>query len=332
MNRQLIKEYLSLYPNLKTYTLAKKIFDENKGVFDNFHNLRQRLCYFPEGDGGGGGDTTVQVDHKPGGDSGYVAPTLDMKTALPPEYRDKPYFKDKDFVTVIKEHDNLQKLLGQRPAGIPKEDASPEEWGKFIGAIRPKSADEYEFPETDFSKANKRSDVYIKEAKELLFNAGVPKRQAAEIIKGYESFISKSMAGKSEADKAATETREKEFETLLDTQFKAEKPQVIERTKKLMEESVPAEMRDRVKAVLKDIPNEQLFVLTSVLDGIYKKYVAEDAPPGGSGNSSGDAGTLQTEAEAIMKSEAYRDFRNPGYDSSRQKVQELFKQISQMRK
>jgi hypothetical protein len=46
MNRQLIKEYLALYPNLKTYTLAKKIFDENKGVFDNFHNLRQRLCYY----------------------------------------------------------------------------------------------------------------------------------------------------------------------------------------------------------------------------------------------------------------------------------------------
>jgi hypothetical protein len=42
----IVKEYLGLYPDMKNYTLAKKIFDENEKVFDNLHNARQLICYY----------------------------------------------------------------------------------------------------------------------------------------------------------------------------------------------------------------------------------------------------------------------------------------------
>jgi hypothetical protein len=279
-----------------------------------------------------GGSTTVQVDNKSATPPAYTPPAINMAEALPPEFRDKPYFKDKDFVGIIKEHANLQTLLGQRPTGIPKEDATDEEWGKFLGAIKPKSADEYALPDTDFSKAKGRSDEYVKSAKEILFNAGVPKRQAASIISGFESFLAKAGEGNEAKAKEAAVARETEFEGLLDKTYGTQKQAVLDRTKKLMSDSVAPEMRERVAAVLKDIPNEHLFALTAVLEGVHKKYIAEDNAPDTSGNAGGDSNSLQAEAESIMRSPAYSDFRNPGHDSAKQRVQELFGRIATMRK
>lgn len=289
-----------------------------------------------EGGGGGGGSeggTSVKVDHgvtPPAG--GYTPPTIDMATALPPEFREDPAFKGKDFVSVIKEHANLQKLLGQRPQGIPTETATDEEWGKFIETLRPKDLKEYEFPETDWSKTNKRSPEYEQGLREVLAEMGVPKRLAGKGIAKIEAFLSQSQKlsedRKVEADKARTT----EFEMLLDKSFGTQKQAVLDRTKKLMAESVPAEMQEKVASVLKDIPNDQLFVLTTVLNGIYAKYIAEDTPPGDRGNTTGDPAALQSEAETIMKSAAYKDFRNPGHDAAKQKVQDLFAQIAAIKK
>ena len=190
-----------------------------------------RRCYDPD-PAGGGGTTTVQVDNKTDAAPAYTPPDIKMSEAIPPEFRDKPFFKDKTFVDVIKEHANLQTLLGQRPQGIPKEDANDEEWGKFLSAIKPKSADEYALPETDFSKAKGRSDEYVKSAKEILFNAGVPKRQAAAIISGFESFLAKAGDGQAAAAAQKAEAQAAEFEGLLDKTFGKDKAVVLERTKK----------------------------------------------------------------------------------------------------
>lgn len=296
-----------------------------------------KVYRFPEDAGGGGntdGSTVVAVDHSvaPKADA-YTPPTIDMAVALPPEFREDPAFKGKDFVSVIKEHANLQKLLGQRPAtGVPAETASDEEWGKFIETLRPKDSKEYEFPETDFSKANKRSPEYEAAMRDILSEMGVSKKFAGKGITKIEAFLAqgqKAVADKKAADDAARQT---EFEGLLDKSFGPQKQAVLDRTKKLMAESVPADMKDKVASVLKDIPNDQLFVLTSVLNGIHAKYIAEDNPPGGNGNAAGDAASLQSEAEGIMSSPAYKDFRNPGHEAAKQKVQELFAQVAAIKK
>lgn len=292
-----------------------------------------RLYRDPDG-GDGGGSTTVVVDNTTpaGGNSGYTPPTIDMATALPPEFREDPAFKGKDFVSVIKEHANLQKLLGQRPQGIPAETASDEEWGKFIDTLRPKDLKEYELPETEWSKANKRSPEYEGALRTILAEMGVPKRFAGKGIAKIEAFLSESQKA-NEAKRVEAETaRQGEFEKLLDTTYGKEKQAVLDRTKKLMTESVPAAMQEKVAAVLKDISNDQLFVLTTVLNGIHAKYIAEDNPPGGNGNAGADASSLQAEAEGIMRSDAYRDFRNPGHDAAKQKVRDLFTQVAALKK
>lgn len=262
----------------------------------------------------------------------YTPPDIKMTEAIPPEFRDKPFFKDKTFVDVIKEHVNLQTLLGQRPAGIPKDDASDEEWGKFIGAIKPKTAEDYVLPETEFSKASKRTPEYENAIKGIMLEAGIPKWQFPKVIEGIEKFLGEGVKVSAEKAAAETKAREVEFEGLLDKTYGAQKQAVLDRTKKLMAEAIDPSMKERVGTVLKDIPNETLFVLTAVLDGVHKKYLAEDRTPGSGDNVSGDVASWQSEAEKIMMSDDYKDFRRPGYESSHARVQELFQQIASSRK
>jgi hypothetical protein len=254
-----------------------------------------------------------------------------MATALPPELREKPAFKGKDFVSLVKEHDNLQTLLGQRPTGIPKDDAPDEEWTKFSSALKPKTAAEYVLPETDFSKRSPRSDEYVKNAREILYNADVPKRQAGKVIAGFESLVEKLQIQKAEADAAAETKRATEFEALLDKTYSTNKQVVLDRTKKLMVEMVDPSIKDKVGEGLKNLPNDLLFALTAIMEGVHTKYLAEDAPPGGGSGNQTDSAAMQKEAETIMQSDAYKNFRAVGHDEAKQKVQGLFAKIAEAR-
>jgi hypothetical protein len=294
--------------------------------------------------GGGGGAPAAPAEGAPGTSTtvqvpstnmtpppAYEPPKLDMATALPPEYRDKPHFKGKDFVSLVKEHDNLQKLIGQRPAGIPGETATPEEWDKFLGAMKPKDVTAYQFPETEFSKANKRSPEFEKTAREIFLNAGVHPKMAGKVIEGFETLLGSTKAQNEAKAKEANVARETEFNTLLDKTYGEQRGQVQARVKALIVEGVPADQKEVASKALSNLTNEQLFAMTLVLDGIHKKYIAEDNPPGGGNNAGGDPASLQKEAEETMRSDAYKDFRNSGHDAAKQKVRDLFTRIAGMR-
>ena len=285
------------------------------------------------GGDGGGGSTTVSVPTQPATPApAYTPPAIDMGTALPPEYRDKPHFKGKDFMSVIKEHDNLQKLIGTRPAGIPSENAAPEEFEKFFGSLKPKDPAQYVLPETDFSKAGKRTPEYEKTVREALLNAGIHPKQAEKLMAWYEGQVvlgEKAMAEKAKAEKVSRET---EFEALLDKTFGAQKQATLDRTKRLMSEVAPAEHKQTISKALDSMTNEQLFGMTVVLDAIHKQYIAEDNTPGGGVTSGGDPAAIQREAEDTMRSPAYRDFRDPGHEAARTKVRQLFEQVANLRK
>jgi hypothetical protein len=298
-----------------------------------------RICRDPNpADGNGGGTppsgTTVQVPNQPpaGAPPAYEPPKLDMATALPPEYRDKPYFKGKDFVSIVKEFDNAQKLIGSRPAGIPAENAAPEEFEKFFSSLKPKDLAQYVLPETEFSKAGKRTPEYEKTVREAMSLAGIHPKQAEKLMSWYEGQI--AVGEKMQAEKAAAEkvSRETQFEALLDKTFGAQKQQTLDRVKSIMSEQAPTEHKEAVSKALDGMSNEQLFALTVVIDNIHKNYIAEDNPPGGGAPAGGDPASLQREAEETMRSAAYKDFRDPGHEAARAKVQQLFTRIAGLRK
>jgi hypothetical protein len=49
----IVKEYLGLYPNMKNYTLAKKIIDENDGLFGDVEAARKMIGYYRGTNGSG---------------------------------------------------------------------------------------------------------------------------------------------------------------------------------------------------------------------------------------------------------------------------------------
>jgi hypothetical protein len=277
-------------------------------------------------------DTTVNVDNQNNTPPAYTPPALDMATALPPEYRDKPSFKGKDFVSLVKEYDNLNTLIGKRPAGIPDEKASPEEWDKFIGTIRPKDINEYQLPETEFSKAQKRSPEYEKAIREIMAEAGVTKHgfpKAVAKIEGILGEAKKQSEAKAEQERVSRET---EFEGMLDKAFGQNKQAVLDRTKSLMLDVIPAEQKEVVSKALEGVSNQALFAFTQVLEGVRAKYISEDNPPGDGSPAGADMAGMQTEAESLMKSPAYRDFRDASHEATKAKVQQLFQKIAALRK
>ena len=102
--------------------------------------------------------------------------------SIPDAYKDRPYLKGVDSVDKVYEMlDGSQKLLGQRPAGIPGPDAKPEEIEKFYSATRPKTAAEYQF---EIDPSIKADEKVIGKMKDLMFKHGLTPAQA----KGMQYF------------------------------------------------------------------------------------------------------------------------------------------------
>lgn len=295
-----------------------------------------RLCLSPDGDQGG--DAGDQGDAGQGGQDGavairadhgdqsppveYKAPELDMKGAIPPEYRDKPYFqKLESFEQMVKEFDGLQGLLGKPRAAVPGENATPEELESFFSGLRPKEATEYEFPETEFSKAQGRDEAYTTEMAKAFHKVGIHKHQAAELVQMNDAVL----AQMAERQKEAAVQRDQEFDTRLKDTFKENTNAVLARNKEIIQKHVPEDLRES----LMNLPNDALLAVTTMLDDIHKKYIAPDNfnPQGGSA-AGPDAATLSAEGRKIMASEAYKDFRNPGHEEAKQRVSDLYKQIA----
>jgi hypothetical protein len=61
-----------------------------------------------------------------------ITPTnFSLSDIIPDEYKEKGYMsKIKDVEGLFKSFDGLQSLIGKRPAGIPQENATQEEWSK----------------------------------------------------------------------------------------------------------------------------------------------------------------------------------------------------------
>lgn len=276
------------------------------------------------GQGAGGGDSvSAVVDHQnpQGGKPTYTAPTLDMKTAIPPALRDKPYMqKITSFEQLVTEFDNLQTFLGKRPGGIPAPTASAEEVQTFYSNLRPKEAKEYEIPETEYQKKYGKDDKFQEAMRGAFHEAGLSKHQAKVLAEKYDGILMQSRAAQ-ETQRAADD---KKFDERLDQMFGGEKQKALDRAKNLMVESIP----DDLKPLVANLPVDALLVLTTTLNKVHDKYIKEDSFGGGNNNAGGDAQSLRTQALEIMRSKEYRDFREPGHEAAKQKVVDIYKQIA----
>lgn len=267
--------------------------------------------------GGNGGSKKVNVDHgDPNPPPQYKAPELDMKTAIPPDFRNKPYFqKITSFEQLVKEFDNVQHLIGKRPSVIPGPDARPEERARFYEALRPKDAKEYEFPETEYSKKFGVNEPAREKMREVFHKLGLDKTQVSGLAEAYDAMAMEART----AEDAMLDER-------LEKMFPGKRDEALDTARNLMKEHIPQDLRP----LLAQVSGASLLLLTTTLNSVYKKYISQDAMPSSQSSGTGgaaDVDALRQEAHTLMKSPEFKDFRNAGHDRAQARVKEIYKQI-----
>lgn len=287
------------------------------------------------GAGAGGGDRAsggynpnAAGAGAPAAGAGAGAPAAGAGAAaafeIPAEYKDKPYLKDvKDLPSVLKMLDGAQTKLGQRPAGIPQDSASDDEWNKFFATVRPEKAEGYEFKrdEAVAKSLGIKPEVEAK-VKGIFHEAGLTKRQASIVQSKYEALqleLAKDVI-------AQNQKQDEEFEKLAETSFGKEADKVLTSGKAIIDKYLPANM----KPFLAKLDNNALVVMAGFAKAMKEKFMGQDEIPAGGEGAAAGATTeaeIRKEASALMALPAYSDKFHKDHEATKKKVDELYAKI-----
>jgi hypothetical protein len=244
--------------------------------------------------------------------------------AHPEGFKDKSYLKGVDsqekLYTLL---DNSQKLIGKRPAGIPQDTATPEEWDKFYASLgRPETAEKYEFAEVELPEGMEKNVEMEAVCKSKMHELGLSQKQAQGLQSWFDAYVAEQYTAQAQAK----ETQEQEFNELVNSSFGAEKDAILANAKALLSENIPKGFENHVD----NLPNESLIILAGVLNNVKKKYIDEDKVPGGTADANSSVTIEEKRAEALKLQQLpeYQHKHFPGHKAVYDKVQRLYEEIA----
>lgn len=246
---------------------------------------------------------------------------------VPDAYKDRGWVeKVKSPDDLWKTLDNAQSLLGKRPAGIPANDAPQEEWDKFYQAARPESAEKYTLGDIEGLPEGVDLAPYKASAQKLMFEAGLTQRQADAMWKQYvalEVGAATSKQQESEAD------RDKRYDETVTKVFGDKKEQSEKIALDLINQYVPDELKDNVKA-LKDSPEAMVGMIAlanqlhAEMEKIKAEYGAEGKlPDGGTKVAAEDISETVAKLSKLRLSPEAQDFTKAGHAKVMNEIAEL---------
>lgn len=248
-----------------------------------------------------------------------IAPTYpDVATLVPADYKDREYLKGiKDVPDLFKKLDESQKLIGKRPAGIPQDNAKPEEIAAFNKAFGvPEKPEAYELVVPEKGAMPKEM---LEGIKKVFHGAELSAKQAKKVSEGWNGLVA-------EIQKAAgvqAAQQDTDFTKLATEVFGEQKDQVLATAKTIIDKHVDPKMKEHINA----LSNENLIVLASVVESIRKQYITEDNIPGGGEGGAGGADSFEAKREAArqkMASEAYRNPLHPDHARVKAEVDAVY--------
>lgn len=238
-------------------------------------------------------------------------PELQFSDIVPEEYKDKPWVQDvKDINGLFKMTTDLKSKLGERPAGIPQEDATPEQKAAFNKAFGvPDSPDGYEL-----SEPAEGAEEFQKGIRQMFLDAGVSKTQAAKLDKAFNELVLGMAPDPAKLDA--------EFDQMALDTFGERKDKALENAKILLNSNVPEAFKDHIN----NLGNKELIVMASVLDQIQQKYIAEDSLPqsGGSATPAMSAEDARAKGRQLIASEAYQNSFHPDHARVVEEVRRIY--------
>lgn len=227
--------------------------------------------------------------------------------SVPEEYRDKGYMKEIDSnEKLYKAFDGLNNMMGKRPHGIPNENATPEEWGKFYNELgRPEESSGYEFETGELPEGLELNEELNNQFKELAHELGLTKDQAAKLF----SFDLERQKASLEANAANTEEAQakadEEFDALSKETFGDRAEQAIQGASETIKQYLPEHLTE----AFTNLGNKELMILSSVLDGVRSDFMGEGSIPKGGASTS--QGASRDTALQLMKEQADLMRANP---------------------
>ena len=251
---------------------------------------------------------------------------------VPDTYKDRPYAKGIDSPDKLWAMlDGAEKKLGERPAGIPADTATPEEWQKFWRSMgAPEKPEEYQL---DYGK---NADGTLKTApdakwesrvKTLMHKYGISMKNAPAVQKDFDAIVAETMKERGIAEQAVNA----EFDTIAKGVYGAEYDKMVQRVAPLLQEFTHASL----KPGLAKLSPEGLAIVSSIVDNMRAKFIKADGAPltpaGGGGSGAGTADALRQEARTLMATPAYTNAFDPAHETTKAKINELYQRASQMK-
>lgn len=319
---------------------------------------RMLWAFNAEGEGGsaGGGSTSSEgttVESSAGSataESGYTteynpnqvttpAPaattTVDFKTRIPEAYRDKPYFANiQSEEELFKQFDGLQSKLGQRPAGLPDDAASDEDWNKYKESVRPKSADDYDFKPLDLGEEGKevadyvnsfRDEASMKELKGLMHESGIPKKQAEELIGKLEKWQVTKFGDTFKSAAAAKAQMETDFTEKVTKHFQGDKDKALKYGAEYIQKHIP----EGLKQYLGGLPNEALLMFAAAGMSEKKMYNTEDTISSSTPAQGATIPEIRAKMQEIFSSPRHKK-AHPEYEQAQAELKVYSQQIANL--
>ena len=136
-----------------------------------------------------------------------------LRGTLPDETRDHTLldtFDESGFEGLVKEHINLQRLVGGEKVTKPTEKSPPEDWDRFYNSLgRPEEAGGYDLGDFAPPEGLPWDDGLQGKMLEEFHKAGLTGKQANEVMRGYLAAQSQSFESVQEQMAAAGEQSEK---------------------------------------------------------------------------------------------------------------------------
>jgi len=240
---------------------------------------------------------------------------------IPADYQDRAYLKDVgSYDDVFKKLDGAQKLIGQRPVGVPGENATPDELTAFNKAMGvPDDFSGYTLKSEEGAVVNETLD---KGFKELFHKAGLNQKHVDILQPGFEELtktIAAEIGSKSDA----------EFDKLAVDTFGDKKDQVLADVKKIMGDNKPANV-ENFDTYLDSLNNKDLVVMSAVINNIKEKYIKEDSILPGGSQTGGDVTSLRQEAVKLMGQPEYADKFHKDHKVTFNRIQEIYANIGKL--
>lgn len=178
--------------------------------------------------------------------------------------------------------DNSQQLIGKRPAGIPDQNASDEDWEKFYSVFRPESPDKYSFPDVEGLPEGMDIAPYKDMAMNMFHDAGLNQKQAEKLWKSYVGSEVEAATKGAAAAKEQQTALDKQFDELTGKMFGGQYEQVAKGAQDFIRSALP----DELKPVIGQIADNpaHLAAMIKIADHaqkqiaeVKKKYGAEDS-------------------------------------------------------